>query len=323
MPKTLTLLSSGSGGEPKKISRPAESWTESIFRETEVFRLTQDECYVVVADSRHSLWSYTKFRATTNKNPFIGISRINSRSLKVLSQNNPTVLYSIPQLASLCIRAMARNSRTAPTLRRLLLGGAALPSKFPWELQKRVFPNAEVWMFYGSAETSFIGYGKPGAPYKLFPDVAIKIDENERLWVKSPMTINTKEWVNTDDLAVMTPGGLQLIGRAQRQVSSQGRNFSVEPVESLLENSFDIEKAALLQSQTDMLFCVLMTNSQKTSSASSLITTEALNSVIQASFMNFPSVKQCYYLEANRWPLTNSGKTDWRALQEIVDSHTS
>lgn len=321
MSETLTLLSGGSEGEPRTILRSMKSWSESMSRETKVFQLRHDERYVAMGNARHSLWAYAKYRADTENRPFMGISRLNSHRLDLLVQSNPTAIYSIPQLASLCIKALARHSFVIPSLRQLLLGGAALPWDFPWELQKAVLPNAKVWMFYGSAEASFIGYGEPGTAYTLFPDVEINIDQNERLWVRSPMTINAGEWINTGDLAVMIQGKLQIIGRSQRQVSSQGQSFAVEPVERLLENFFKAEKIAILQSAAGNLLCLVLVRPLNTFSnqqASRVMSLEAINRVIKANFVSFPTVNGCHYLAPEHWPLTYSGKTDWRALRESI-----
>jgi long-chain acyl-CoA synthetase len=322
MSETLTLLSGGSEGEPRTILRSVKSWSESMARETKVFQLSHDERYVAMGNARHSLWAYAKFRAKAENRPFMGISRLNSHRLKLMVQSNPTAIYSIPQLASLCIKALARHSLVIPSLRQLLLGGAALPWDFPWELQKAMLPNAEVWMFYGSAEASFIGYSKPGAPYTLFPDVEINIDQNERLWVRSPMTINPGEWINTGDLAVMIQGKIQIIGRSQRQVSSQGQSFPVEPVERLLENFFNAKKVAILQNAAGNLLCLVMVRPMNTFSnrqAPRVMSLEAINRVIKANVASFPAVNGCHYLAPEHWPLTYSGKTDWRALRESID----
>jgi long-chain acyl-CoA synthetase len=322
MSETLTLLSGGSEGKPRTILRSVKSWSESMARETKVFQLRHDERYVAIGHAGHSLWAYAKFRAEAENRPFVGISRLNSHRLKLMVQSNPTAIYSIPQLASLCIKALARHSLVIPSLRQLLLGGAALPLDFPWELQKAVLPNAEVWMFYGSAEASFIGYGKPGAPYTLFPDVEINIDQNESLWVRSPMTINPGEWINTGDLAIMIQGKIQIIGRSQRQVSARGQSFPVEPVERLLENFFNAEKIAILQSAAGNLLCLIPVGSLSTFSnqqASTVMSLEAINRVIKDNFVSFPTVNGCHYLAPKHWPLTYSGKTDWRALRESID----
>ena len=136
------------------------------------------------------------------------------------------------------------------------------------------------------------------------------------------MTINPGEWINTGDLAVMIQGKIQIIGRSQRQVSSQGQSFPVEPVERLLENFFNAKKVAILQNAAGNLLCLVMVRPMNTFSnrqAPRVMSLEAINRVIKANVASFPAVNGCHYLAPEHWPLTYSGKTDWRALRESID----
>ena len=323
MPNKLILESSGSTGEPKRILRSVESWTESVLRETEVFCLNNDERYAVAGSPSHSLWAYVHFRANYEQQPCLGISKFQSHAFKRLYEAKPSVLYSTPQIAALCTATMVRDNQVVPSLHRLLLGGAALPENFPWDSQKKVFPNAQVWMFYGTAETSFIGYGEPREPYRLFPDVEIKIDKAQHLWVKSPMTVCPDQWIHTGDLVQWTNQRLKIIGRSQRQVIAGGKKFPVEPIENFLEKVFKTDRVAIVQSCTGALVCVLVPNDQTNPKAHQIpqgLSSYELNKVIQHYFEGFPEVKGSCCLQVAQWPVSKSGKTDWKAMQRIIDN---
>lgn len=320
--RVLRVLSGGSTGEPKEVLRSVESWSESILRETSVFGLGAKESYAVLGSPRHSLWAYVHFRALYQKSPCIGISKFQSRAMTPLVEGGPTALYSTPQLAALLFKTLKRNAQVIPSVRKLILGGAALPGTFPWRLQKEVLPNAEVLIFYGAAETSFIGYSKTGLSYQLFPDVHLDIRQEQLLWVKSPMTIQPNQWINTGDLARWGKDGLQIIGRSVRQVSVQGEKFPVEPVENVLEIIFQAKKMAILQTPDGDLVCVSLSGAQDFSVTSNMereLSVKAINTVVHSNFKKFPVIKAAFTLPTNQWPVNDSGKTNWKALQTMVN----
>lgn len=320
--RILRVLSGGSTGEPREILRSVESWSESILRETRVFELGTDESYAVLGSPKHSLWAYVHFRALHQGSLCIGISKFHSRTMTPLLESGATALYSIPQLATLLLKSLKRNAQVIPSVRKLILGGSALPRTFPWSLQKEVLPNAEVLIFYGAAETSFIGYSKTGLAYQPFPDVHFDIRQDQLLWVKSPMTIHPDQWINTGDLARWGKDGLQIIGRWIRQVSVQGEKFPVEPVENILEKIFNVEKMAILQTGNKVIVCVSLPRAEASSVPCYMkqeLSVKAINTAINSSVKRFPAIKAAFTLPADQWPVNDSGKTNWKALQTMVN----
>lgn len=318
----LRVLSGGSTGKPKEVFRSVESWSESVLRETSVFGLGADESYAVLGSPRHSLWAYVHFRALYQGSPCIGISKFHSRAITPLLESGATTLYSLPQLATHLLKVLKRSAQVIPSVRKLILGGSALPGAFPWGLQKEVLPNAEVLIFYGAAETSFIGYSKTGLAYLPFPDVRFDIRQDQLLWVKSPMTIHPDQWINTGDLARWSKEGLQIIGRSVRQISVQGEKFPVEPVEDVLEGIFHAEKMAILQTSNGDLVCVSLLTAQASSVGNDKergLPVKTINTAINSNFKRFPAIKAAFALPANQWPVNDSGKTNWNALQRMVN----
>jgi len=323
MDKSIVVLSGGSTREPRPIVRSEKSWLRSITRETHVFCLQSDERYAIMGSPTHSLWAYAHFRAKQKNQPCIGISRFNSQAFESIASEKPTCIYSLPQITELFLKVMKRRRQVVPSVRHLLLGGAAVPSNFSWENQKQVFPNAKVWVFYGTAETSFIGYAEPGSSYKLFPDVAINIDKDGQLWVKSPMTIDPDQWINTGDLAIWDKKELQIIGRSQRQVEVRDQKIPVEPVEMFLGRLFNNLKFAIVQNARSRLVCISLPSKKGRVNQDSPyqdISLKELNRAIKTRFANFPDIQGVHCLSSSQWPTSESGKTDWRALSALADT---
>jgi acyl-CoA synthetase (AMP-forming)/AMP-acid ligase II len=192
------------------------------------------------------------------------------------------------------------------------------------KLVASVFPAACLWSFYGTAETSFVGYRQLGAceqghlqeAYQPFPSVEIDIrvggDAGElgEICVKSPMTITPEAWVNTCDLGGWADGGrFYLLGRANRQLVIKGEKHLVEPVEEALMRQFGMERLALLADDLGQVCCLMV------SSGGEALLIEQVNAVMRSFDPKLPGVRQVIALRAEDWPLTPAGKTNFLALQ--------
>ena len=296
------VQSGGSTGAPKRLRRPIETWVTSAQLEAQAFGLSAHDRYSVLGSPSHSLWCYVHFRAAQHAAPCAGLSasEIAAWSLRLLQQWNavaPTVLYGVPELVATFARQLQRHAQTALSVRMVLLGGGPVSPSFPADLMRSIFPNAGLWSFYGTAETSFVGYqrldlpnqgsedledhcraqgihgGQPtqpgsvpseAAPFVLFPSVEIDIraegdqDRMGEIWVRSPMTITPEAWVNTGDLGRWADGGrFHLLGRAARQLAFKGEKHLVEPIEQTLMQRFDLARVALLANSQGQVCCLI------------------------------------------------------------------
>lgn len=207
------------------------------------------------------------------------------------------MLYGVPDLVLSVARRLAKSVKTLPSIRRILLGGGSLPSRAPLDLIQRVFPNAETWMFYGSAEASFIGYAALCQPYKVFPEIELEIRDDKSIWVRSPMTVSPGAWVNTGDLGCWVESGrFDIIGRVSRQLQVKGRKYLTEPMEHRLSTRLDLDRVALLQDRSGHVCCIWARSGPA------------------AEFPDPTLVRRIQTLAFGQWPLTGSGKTNWQAL---------
>jgi long-chain acyl-CoA synthetase len=325
----LQVQSGGSTGTPKLLLRPAQTWVQSAKVEAQVFGLTAQDRFAVVGSERHSLWGYAHFRAAQLGAPCLGIPTpvLLSMDAAFLSQWEaaaPTVLYGVPELVAMAARRLHRHSQTAASVGFILLGGGPILPTLPMALLLSVFPRASVWSFYGTAETSFVGHGRPEDLYEPFPTVEVEIRGEGDIWVKSPMTISPKEWVKTGDLGRWADGGrFQVLGRAARQLVIRGDKHVVEPLEQALMQRFDLARVALLANSQGQVCCLVAGCSGETweggPEPAHGLSLEQVNAACRDHDPGFPGVRRVITLAAKAWPTTPAGKTNFVALQVFLE----
>ena len=309
-----------------------ETWAKSAEAEVQAFGITAHDRFAVLGSELHSLWGYAHFRAELVGAPCVGVpaqvlssSSHKSETLQQWDTQAPTVLYGVPELVATFARLLQRQRRAAPSVRLLLLGGGPVSPAFPRTLVASLFPAACSWSFYGTAETSFVGYRRLGTceqghlqeAYQPFPSVEIDIrvggDAGElgEIWVKSPMTITPEAWVNTGDLGGWaSDGGFRALGRANRQLVIKGEKHLVEPVEEALMRQFGLERLALVADDLGQVCCLMA------SSGGEALSLEQVNAIMRSFDPKLPGVRQVIALRAEDWPLTLAGKTNFLALQQ-------
>ena len=332
----VRVRSGGSTGAPKTLHRPIETWVTSAQLEAQAFGLSAQDRFAVLGSPSHSLWGYVHFRAAQLAAPCVGLSAsdISAWSASALQKWNvvaPTVLYGVPELVATFARQLHRHAQPALAVRMVLLGGGPVSPSFPTSLMQSIFPNASLWCFYGTAETSFIGYQRLEAPtFVLFPSVELDIrvepdggDVGE-IWVRSPMAISPEAWVNTGDIGRSVDGvGLQLLGRATRQLVVKGEKHLVEPIEQALMKRFDLARVALLANSQGQVSCLIAAFSCEAGAGGSApangLSLEQVNAACRDRDPGFPGVRRVITLTAKDWPTTLAGKTNFVALKGFLE----
>ena len=298
----LHVQSGGSTGAPKQLRRPIQTWVTGAQLEAQAFGLSAQDRFAVLGSEHHSLWGYVHFRAAQLAAQCVGLSAsdVSAWSASALQKWNavaPTVVYGVPELVATFARQLRRHAQPALSVRMLLLGGGPVSPSFPAGLIRSIFPNASLWSFYGTAETSFVGYqpidlgdqdsppagGRRPAqvsqsakadhlgarsrevlPFVLFPSVELDIRAEfdgggiGEIWVRSPMTITPEKWVGTGDLGRWADGGrFYLLGRAARQLVVKGEKHLVEPIEQTLMQRLGLEHVALLANSEGRVCCLV------------------------------------------------------------------
>jgi long-chain acyl-CoA synthetase len=335
------VQSAGSTGAPKQLRRPIETWVISAQLEAQAFGLTAQDRFAVLGSPSHSLWDYAHCRAAQLEAPCVGLSASDiaawsASALKKWNAISPTVLYGVPELVATFARQLQRHAQPALVVRMVLLGGGPVSPSFPAGLMQSIFPNACLWSFYGTAETSFIGYRRLEAPtFMLFPSVEVDIQaEGDQagigeIWVRSPMTITPQVWVNTGDLGQWAEGPwaararLRLLGRAARQLVIKGEKYLVEPIEQALMQRFGLGHVALLANREGQVCCLMAGCSVEAMAGGPAPvhgpSLEQVNAACRDHDPGFPGVRRVITLAAKDWPTTLAGKTNFLALRGLLE----
>jgi len=281
--------------------------------EEDVFGLKPDERFTVLGSPSHSLWSYVQFRADRLGASFLGIENPTLGALRRWNTFAPNVVYAVPELLSIAAAQLHREGSVHPSVRVVLLGGGPMSSTFPVDRVRSVFPAATLWSFYGAAETSFIGYGGLGEAYRPFPSVEVDLRGEGRIWVRSPMTISPADWIDTGDLGQWSdPPRFVVLGRGTRQLVVKGKKFAVEPQEQELVRAFGLVHAALICDESGRICCLV-------AGAPEGLGLKQVNATLQAGNPLFPLARRLVAIEHDDWPGSSSGKTNFAALQPLID----
>jgi acyl-CoA synthetase (AMP-forming)/AMP-acid ligase II len=211
------------------------------------------------------------------------------------------------------------------SLKRLILGGGHWrPSIGEALVRSCLLPKAQVFLFYGSAECSFIGRSSPGEwpAYRPFASVELQM-KDEELWVRSPMTLAPGQWLPTGDRVRRLPSedAFEIIGRCSRCFKHLGAWVSPEPIEAwLMEQVFDGRALALLPvregGRAERLRFTLAIKAEPQGEQIRLA--DALQARYKMAFPSAPAISRT--VDIADWPVVASGKTDYLRLAHMVQA---
>jgi len=97
----------------------------------------------------------------------------------------------------------------------------------------------------------------------------------------------------------------------------KGKKYLTEPMEHRLATGLDLDRVALLQDPSGHV-CFIWARSGP-AAESPEPTLIRVNQLIRECDPDFPLVRRIQTLAFGHWPLTGSGKTNWRALADRLD----
>lgn len=233
-------FTSGSTNKPKAILRDAASWIYSFKRNG----VTADDTVAVIGNLTHSLPHYAATEAM-----HIGAKIVFCP--KRLS-GSPSVVYATPTQ----LRLMRD---TFQSVRMIMVGGGHFSAKDRKHCAK-VFPNADIRVFYGTAETSFISIADHNTPNgsvgQAYDGVKLQIEKGN-VWVQTPMMAigyldNTKQFTQGDPFAtgevgnIDAQGNLFLHGRADRMVTIADKSVHLDAIEADLRANDGVLHAGVI-----------------------------------------------------------------------------
>jgi long-chain acyl-CoA synthetase len=337
-------MTSGSTGAAKRYQRSQASWCASFASDQKEFGITPTDVVVAPGNLTHSLFSYAVIHGL-----YVGATVIVSdsfrpdRVLQQMKTHNATVLYGVP--TQLKMLAIAGVDERCPSVRWVLSSGARWFTDITPSLQA-IFPNAVIAEFYGASELSYVSLAKHGADATLpadsvgraFDGVTIQIEPlgqntgTGRIWVHSrglfdgylsppPPDFSEKidsagrRWMSVGDLGYRDANDyLFLVGRESRKVVVSGKNLYPEEVEQALLSQPAIAQAAVIGVKDELrgerLLAVLQLKPNQSTTRAALI------AALRAMIDDYKIPRD--YALLDDWPMTASGKTDFRSIVAVV-----
>lgn len=268
-PGDFLTLTGGTTGNPKIIQRSQASWIRSFEVNTGLFNLTSSDSVAVLGNLNHSLALYGILEAL-----HLGLDAhcldtlAPSRQRARIASQGIGILYATP--AQLRLLLGSRRAEVLPSVRLVLCGGGQI-DRATRQAVRNSLPNADLRVFYGAAETSFITLAGPDTPEgsvgKPYPGVEIDLrtepggpsGAHGEVWVKSPylfdryirgassVTICKDGFVTVGEFGQLDADGhLWLKGRRNRMVTIADQNVFPEEVETLINNHTNGAHCAVL-----------------------------------------------------------------------------
>lgn len=317
----------GSTGAPAILCRSQASWIASFVLHAERFGYSDVEQSAVLGQLGHSLSLYGLIEALHLGlgTHMLGGMRPDQQA-RYLRDRKITLAYATPtQLHLLC-----RTGIEMPDLRLLLIGGGPLTPATRSLISKNC-PNAEIAIFYGAAETSFITMSDNSTPEssvgKAYHDVTLKIGEKGLIWVKSPYLFDHyltpgktimrdgQGFVAVGELGHLDDDGyLYLRGRADRMVTIADQNVYPEEVENLLMEHDEMPLCAVLpqeDAKRHMILALVVTGTENPEQK------ERIQQICRDQLPARSVPKRLIF--ADPFPLLPSGKPDLVKLAQLVE----
>ncbi|MGJ8618109.1 MAG: AMP-binding protein [Sulfitobacter sp.] len=262
-------LTGGSSGQPKIIRRTQASWIKSFAVNANQFSLTPDDSVAVFGKLSHSLALYGVLEAL-----YLGLDAYALDTLRPATQcaavirHSISILYATP--TQLRLLADQKTTSALPSVRLILCGGGHLDQAAKTAV-KTLCPNADLHVFYGAAETSFVtlshAHTPDGSVGSAYPGVTLRIldlngtptSDVGEVWIKSPYLFETyvagqsadTQWrdgfVTVGEMGqIDATGNLWLRGRKTRMVTIADQNVFPEDIETLITSTLHVGACAVI-----------------------------------------------------------------------------
>ena len=274
----ISLFTSGSTGEPKKITR---LFSQLVAEVNELSLLWPDQKHVFVASVSHQhiygllfklLWPF--YRGSVIAVPAI---KYEETLLQFDDLMWPMMFVSSPAF----LKRMQIKDRHPESLQQLFCSGGLLTDERHHWLEDHL--NAKVTQVYGSSETGGIAYKECGHDWRFFPSVQTRTVD-ECLWVRSPFCY-TAGWHNTQDRVKKTEEGMQLLGRVDKIVKLEDKRISLTQIERIIAQHETVKdvRVLVLQENKQMIAAVIqLTNTHQKKLEQQVIQASDIKNAIRA-----------------------------------------
>lgn len=346
---------SGSTGTPKGYKRDHRSWTSSFRACLDEFGPDAGRCILAPGKDSHSLFLFGMLLGLWSGAGVVVQTHFSAaRAIDTLRGGFTPCLVAVPSQLMLMVEvAKRRGAAPIEAVRLILISGSRWIRARTAEL-RALFPNARIIEFYGASETSFIAWMDTDdtAPMQVvgrpFKNVEVQVrddagddgrDKGERvglIYVRSPMVfmgyvgganddtaaIRDGDWLCVRDQGYLdTQGRLCLAGRQNRMIVTKGKNLFAEELETVLAMHPAIESASV-HGVDDALRGRQIVAIIKPRQGGLDDLPSALQLVVwcRQKLEAYKAPRQ--FFVCHDWCLTASGKTDHRALAQLLARHS-
>lgn len=334
---SILCFSSGTKNNQKGIVRTFESWQNS-------FALIQDEITafpdvkaIVLGALPYSLTLFGAMESLQRGQHPLVFPTHELRYFTQLQSNQNYILWVTPLHCAFFIKALdKKHMHPIETIRYVFVGGAQFSNRQRDALQN-VFPNAEIYSFYGASETSFITIKYPNDNSKsvgtICKGVQVAILDKQQqncsknevgtIWVNSKDVFDSyfykahklnrlDNFISINDRGFIdAQNRLFFAGRAERHISISGHIIDLNAVEIWYKEALATETLAILAKPNELkeneLF--LMTSKQLSKSDWQSLKKSAYDTL---GAQGVPKK----WLHCATWPLFANGKTDIKTLEK-------
>lgn len=314
----MGVMTSGSTGKPKVLWRSYESWADYFQTQNQIFGIHQDS----------RLLAQGSLAFTGNLNMYLAVfsaggaivaqNRFRPKEWEgLIDKYQVNAIYLIPSKL-MCIPRVIQGSH--PAVKTIVSGSQGMNRTDAAQL-KRVFPDANITLYYGASELSYISYlsaeemtddrGLVGRP---FPGVQVEA-RDQQIYVTTPCHVAGVEcpYTVSDQGYVDEDGRLHFTGRSDDIVLIHGHKVSLWRIEKVLTDQVEIQTAVVLNlpgrksgHYIRVAFVVIQEHMQ-------IDTTFLERLRFQLSIHEMPGC----FVELSEMPYRENGKVDTKRLQKI------
>ncbi len=336
-------FTSGSTGVPKGYRRNHQSWLEGFKGDDDEFGIGEGDVVLAPGPMSHSLAVYALVRGLNAGAKVILCRQFRPNSVTSLIQRRDvTVIYLVPaQLGMILEYAERQHEAPSDRVRLLLSTGSKWPEEDSGRL-RRHFPEAEFCEFYGCSELGYLTLAKASEDLpaksvgRAFPGVSITIrDQSGRklparqaglIFAESPLLfmgyacggegdgLKAGNAMSVGDVGFLDEKGfLYLVGRTNRMIICAGKNIHPEEIEEIIRSYPGIAAAVVIGLQDKLRGERLMALLQFRDGQQ-----VQRGEIIRYLRESLPLYKvPRHYGTPQNWPVTQLGKTNFVALQQI------
>lgn len=312
----MGVMTSGSTGKSKLLWRSYHSWADFFPEQNRVFGV----------DEKTVIFCQGSLAFTGNLNIYMGVlaaggtlvvtEKFRPRHwLQLMEEYAANAIYLIPSKLLLLPKFL----READMRVRSIISGSQSMGRVEADKLLRVFPKAEITLYYGASELNYITYIKDKEMTddrtligRAFRGVQVSV-RNEEIFIDTPYHVEDIElpFSLKDRGRLDAEGRLHFLGRTDDIVSVNGRKVSTVKVSRALMDLPQVDEAAVLvvhADDADVLTAFV--------GAGQEYSKQQLVKMLRESLDDYELPKQ--FIVLPELPHNESGKVDKLALEKLV-----